>query len=118
MSADLPFSLDTVLEQCGGKAEIAGMVLDEFLNQVPTDLGEMEKCLASNDLVMAGKAAHRLKGTAGVLGAVKLHPLCASMEMAGKEERAEDAAKIFEELKEEAQKCVEAVPSAKAALVR
>lgn len=118
MSVDLPINLDTVLEQCGGKAEIAGMVLDEFLNQVPTDIGEMEQCLASGDLITAGKAAHRLKGTAGVLGAAKLHPLCASMELAGKEQRADDAAKFLVELKAEAERCVAAVPTVKELLTK
>lgn len=117
MSNDnLPFSLETVLEQCGGKSEIAGMVLDEFLNQVPNDLSEMESSMSAGDWLTAGKAAHRLKGTAGVLGAAKLHPLCASMEMACKEGRTDEVPGIYAELKSEAQKCVEAVPAAKTAL--
>ena len=112
MSNDsLPFTMTTVLEQCGGNKMIAGAVLEEFLNQVPTDIGEMESSLASGDLLTASKAAHRLKGTAGVLGAVRLHPLCAEMELAGKGGDAAKAAAIFAELKVEAQKCVDAVPA-------
>lgn len=113
---NLPFSMETVLEQCGGKGEIAAMVLDEFLTQAPTDTDEMQSSLAGGDLVAAGKAAHRLKGTAGVLGAGRLHPLCAAMEIACKEGKADEAARLFEELKAEAERCVEAVPAAKSQL--
>ncbi len=102
----------TVLEQCGGNNMVAGMVLEEFLNQVPTDIAEMEAALAGDDLLPGSKAAHRLKGTAGVLGATLLHPLCAEMEHVCK---AGDMAKVkdvFVALKAESQRCVEAVPAA------
>ena len=112
MSGDtLPFTMATVLEQCGGSKSTAVMVLEEFLSQVPTDIGEMECCLASGDLLAAGKAAHRLKGTAGVLGAARLHPLCNEMEQSCKNSDAAKAAGVFVELKVEAKKCVDAVPA-------
>ena len=111
MSSDnLPFTMATILEQCGGSNSTAVMVLEEFLNQAPTDIGEMETCLASGDLLTASKAAHRLKGTAGVLGAVRLHPLCADMELTSKGGDAAKAAEVFAQLKAEAQCCVNAVP--------
>jgi HPt (histidine-containing phosphotransfer) domain-containing protein len=116
MSSELPFSMETLMEQCGGMADVVRSVLDAFLEQVPTDTKEMETGLASGDLLTVSKAAHRLKGTAGVLGASKLHPLCAALELAGKQENAEDATKIYSELKTEAQLCVDAVPTAKAKL--
>ena len=101
----------TVLEQCGGNKMIAGAVLEEFLNQVPADIGEMESGLVSGDLLTTSKAAHRLKGTAGVLGAVRLHPLCAELELAAKGGDTAKAAALFTELKAEAQRCVDAVPA-------
>lgn len=111
MSSDnLPFTMATIMEQCGGSKSTAVMVLEEFLNQVPTDVGDMERSLASGDLLSASKAAHRLKGTAGVLGAVRLHPLCADMELTSKGGDVAKAAEIFAQLKAEAQVCVDAVP--------
>ena len=112
MSSDsLPFTMATVVAQCGGNKMVAGAVLEEFLCQVPTDIGEMETGLANGDLIAASKAAHRLKGTAGVLGAVRLHPLCTDMETISKSGDATKSAEIFVELKTEAQKCVDAVPA-------
>lgn len=102
------------MEQCGGSKTVVDMVLDEFLTQVPNDTAEMEACMASGDLATASKAAHRLKGTAGTIGAEKLHPLCAAMELACKEGKAQEANSIYAELKKEAQLCVDAVPIAKA----
>jgi len=112
MSSDsFPFTMATVLEQCGGNKMIAGAVLEEFLVQVPADIGEMESSLTSGDLLTASKAAHRLKGTAGVLGAMRLYPLCAELEMAGKSGDVAKTAAIFSEVKVEAQRCADAVPT-------
>lgn len=106
----LPISLDTIMEQCGGMAAVVETILDEFLVQAATDVSEMEEKLANGDLLTVSKAAHRLKGTAGVLGAAKLHSLCSAVELAGKEGRTADVVRSLNELKAETQVCVDAVP--------
>ena len=116
MSDDFPFKIETLLEQCGGNKSIGEMILDEFLTQVAADLKEMEDCLAGGNLVQAGKVGHRLKGTAGVLGAAKLHELCFVLEMSGKEGNAEKANAVYPDLKAEAERCVAAVPDARTRL--
>jgi len=113
MSDDFPFKIETLLEQCGGSKDVSGIILDEFLVQVDADTKEIEACLTSGDLVQAGKVGHRLKGTAGVLGAAKLHALCFSIETAGREGDAETAAKTYVDLKVEAERCAAAVPEAR-----
>ena len=112
MNDDFPFKIETLLAQCGGNREIGGVILDEFVIQVATDLKEMETCIASGNLVQVGKVGHRLKGTAGVLGAAKLHALCMALETAGKGGNAEEVAKVCPELKAEAELCVAVVPEA------
>ena len=116
MSDDFPFKIETLLEQCGGNKAVGEMILDEFLTQVATDTQEMADCLASGNIVQSGKVGHRLKGTAGVLGATKLHELCFILEMAGKEENAEKANTVFPDLKIEADRCAAAVPEARSRL--
>ena len=116
MSDDFPFKIATLLEQCGGSKEVGEIILDEFLVQVETDTKEMESCLASGDLIQAGKVGHRLKGTAGVLGASKLHSLCFAIETAGKAGDAEAVINAYPELKAEAERCVAAVPEARTRL--
>ena len=116
MSGDLPFNIETLLEQCGGSKDVGGVVLDEFLVQVDADTKEMEACLASGDLTQAGKVGHRLKGTAGVLGAAKLHSLCFALEVAGRDGNAEAAKNAYPDLKSEVDRCVAAVPQVKSLL--
>jgi len=113
MSDDFPFKIETLLEQCGGNKTISGVVLDEFIIQVANDLQEIESCMTSGDFIQVGKVGHRLKGTAGVLGAVKLHSLCAALEAAGKDGNKEEVTKICPELKAETDRCVAAVPEAR-----
>jgi len=116
MSDDFPIKVKTLLEQCGGSKETGAVILDEFLVQIAADIREIETCLTSGDLVQVGKVGHRLKGTAGVLGADKLHSICFSLEMAGKNENAEEVRKIYPELKAEAGRCAAAVPEARTQL--
>jgi HPt (histidine-containing phosphotransfer) domain-containing protein len=108
--SEFPFSVENILEQCGGNAGVAGDVLKEFLNQAPVDETEMKNGIDTDTLLTTSKASHRLKGTAGVLGADNLHALCAALEIAGKENRMEDAKKIFDNLKTEIKRCIDYVP--------
>ena len=116
MSEDFPFKMETLLEQCGGNRDIAGVILDEFIIQVADDLKEMETCISSGNLVQVGKVGHRLKGTAGVLGAAKLYALCQTLETAGKGEDVDVVASTGPELKAEANRCIDAVPEARGRL--
>ncbi len=116
-SGNLPFSMEKLMEQCGRNKMVVEAVMDEFLNQVPEDMTTMEKGVSTGgDLLEAGKAAHRLKGTAGTFGADKLHGLCARMEVLCKESNGSEAQAVYAELKVEAQACVNAVPEARATL--
>jgi len=116
MSDDFPLKIETLLEQCGGNREIGGVILDEFIIQVADDIKEIDTCLADDNLVQAGKVGHRLKGTAGVLGAEKLRSLCAVIEAAGKEGNGDEIRKTVPELKAEIDRCVAAVPEARGQL--
>ena len=113
MSNDFAINVRTLLEQCGDSNEIALIVLEEFLVQIAADIQELESYLSGGDLAQVGKVGHRLKGTAGVLGAEKLQSICFSLETAGKNENAEELAKFFIELKAEADRCIAAVPEAR-----
>ncbi|MGL4943082.1 MAG: Hpt domain-containing protein [Thermoguttaceae bacterium] len=110
------FDIATLLSQCGGKKEIAGMVLDEFVTQTPADVAAIAKSLADADASAVSKAAHRLKGTAGVIGAHTFHQLCFDVELAGKNGDLAAAATAFVLLEAEAKKCLDFVPTAKATM--
>ena len=108
--SDNLFDIDKLMEQCGGNKTVVQAVLAEFVEQTPKDMASMNKAIEDGDLAQASRVAHSLKGTSGVLGATRLHALCADMEMAC---RADDAPKVGEllpALKTMAQSCVDFVP--------
>lgn len=105
-----------LLGQVGGSAETAILVLDEFVNQTPTDVVNIGKCLGEQDLVAAGKVAHSLKGSSGVFGAETLRQIAADLEMACREGNKETSQSLFEQLAAEAKRCLEFVPQLKADL--
>ena len=116
MNDVFPFKITTLLEQCGTSPDIAAIILDEFLIQLADDMQEIESCIASRDWPKLGKAGHRLKGSAGVVGAEHLREICHVIEIAGKEGNAEKVTEIFAELQAESKRCVDAVPEAKTQL--
>ena len=117
MNDEFPFVIATLLEQCGNSKDIAEIILEEFVVQIGDDIREITASLASGDLLQVGKVGHRLKGSSGVVGAEHLHSLCLAIEQtaknAAKEGATAEVAKIFAELKAEADRCVAAVPKAK-----
>ncbi len=112
----LPMDVAVLLGQVGGSAATAEMVLDEFINQTPTDIQNIEENLAKADLSAAGKVAHSLKGTSGVFGAHQLRQLAADMETVCRAEEADKAAELFPQLASEAKRCLDFIPQLKASL--
>lgn len=116
MSGDAAMNLQVLLEQCAGKKEIAIMVLDEFISQTPADVTAISQAISQHDALATSKAAHRLKGTAGVIGAHRFHQLCFDVELAGKNGDLSAAAASFVELEQEAKRCMDFVPIAKTSM--
>ena len=107
---------DVLLAQVGGSAETAGLVLEEFVNQTPLDIQNIENLLGAGDLVAAGKVAHSLKGVSGVFGANQLRQFAADLEMACRGSEADKANELFAQLKPEAKRCLDFVPELKNSL--
>ncbi|MCL2305241.1 MAG: Hpt domain-containing protein [Planctomycetaceae bacterium] len=111
-----PMDAAFLLAQVGGSAETAALVLEEFINQVPLDVGNIENLLTAGDLAAAGKVAHSLKGSSGVFGANQLRQIAADLEMACRGNEAEKANELFAQLKSEAQRCLDFIPELKNSL--
>ncbi len=105
-----------LLTQVGGSAETAVLVLEEFISQTPLDIQNIEKHLQAGDLVAAGKVAHSLKGSSGVFGAHQLRQIAADLEMACRADETGKSAELFAQLKPEAQRCLDFIPSLKESL--
>lgn len=57
-----------IVEQFNGDKVFAKEMLQVFLNTVPQELLKMEESIASNEHIIAGKIAHKVKPSFGILG--------------------------------------------------
>jgi two-component system, NarL family, sensor histidine kinase EvgS len=59
-------------------------LLRDFLNHIRTDRSKLEELLAQEDIAATQSAAHRMKGSSNMIGAVRLGNACANIEQAAK----------------------------------
>jgi HPt (histidine-containing phosphotransfer) domain-containing protein len=74
-------------------------LIDTLLNTTPQKLLNIDKFLASNDLMAASKESHSIKSSVRALGAEILGNKCQSLEDLKTTTNFEEAKKIFEEIK-------------------
>ena len=70
INTTLIFDSPTMLQRLGDDAELAKLVLESALEDMPNYIDELARNLSGGDLVTAERAAHTLKGLATQLGAV------------------------------------------------
>ena len=90
--------LDTelLMKRFGGRG-IARDVCQLYLEESPAVVADYRK-VAPDDLASMGAAAHRLKGSLGMLGADALTELAANLEQACREGNNEVAIRLYKEL--------------------
>ncbi len=66
-----------------GDEELAHTICTMFIEDTPQQLSAIEQALEQGDLVEVGKLAHRLKGAAANLTAVRVQQIAHEMERAG-----------------------------------
>ena len=81
-------NLDTALSNCMNSEDFFAEMVDEFINSDKTD--ELNAALQAEDLAEYRIAAHALKGTALVIGAVELSNKAKAQEFAAKDGRLDD----------------------------
>ena len=111
-----PMVAAVLLSQVGGSVQTAELVLEEFVSQTPIDVANIEKALAADDLVAAGKVAHSLKGASGVFGANQLRQFAADLEMLARANEKAQSEEMFAKLKAEATRCLDFIPEFKTLL--
>jgi two-component system sensor histidine kinase/response regulator len=78
------FDEKNLLDRLIGDRQLAGMILQAFLEDVPTQLSQLRKRLDESDGPGATLKAHSLVGAAGAVSAGGLLTLAKAMERAGK----------------------------------
>jgi signal transduction histidine kinase/HPt (histidine-containing phosphotransfer) domain-containing protein len=74
------FEMSTLVESLMGNKELAGRVLNTFLEDMPRQLESLRQCVDSGNTESIAHQAHTLKGTAGAVGGEALRALASDME--------------------------------------
>ncbi len=100
------FDRAAMLERLMGDEELAGTILDGFLEDIPRQIQALREFLDAGDVPGADRQAHTIKGAAANVGGEALRELASEMEMAAKAgdlamvaARMTDLEKRFEQLK-------------------
>lgn len=86
--------IESALQRCAGKADILGLVLEEFERSTKDAAMNFEKCFSESDMDSIRTMAHSLKGAAANIGAVEVaeqSKLLENAALASDEDRAKAA---------------------------
>lgn len=62
------YNLEKVREIAGGDEDFVGVIVDTFLQEIPSDLQSMQSAIANNNHKMAYQFAHKMKPNLDMFG--------------------------------------------------
>ncbi len=80
------YSLDKLNEMAEGDDDFILSVVTVFLEEVPQDLEDLEKAIASGDYENVYKLAHKIKPNVDILGMDQTRAIALEIETLGKDE--------------------------------
>jgi HPt (histidine-containing phosphotransfer) domain-containing protein len=78
------FDRDGFLKRIMGDVDLARTLADAFLGDMPAQIEQLKTAIATGDIRLAGRQAHRIKGAASNVGGMALQRVAFSMELAAK----------------------------------
>jgi PAS domain S-box-containing protein len=96
-----PVDWSRIDQASDGDREFASELISTFTESSVQSLQQIESALASNDLDLAGRAAHSLKGASGSIGANLVRDVAAELENTSKQGDGSKAALLLESLRSE-----------------
>jgi two-component system sensor histidine kinase/response regulator len=81
-----------------GRTDVLRRVVRIYLRDAPTLLASLRAAIARRDSAALSSAAHALKGSSGVIGALRLTALCKELEAMGRAQTTQDAPAALAEL--------------------
>ncbi|MBW2609114.1 MAG: response regulator [Deltaproteobacteria bacterium] len=96
-----PMNFEMMLEEFRGDKETLVEILEDFLEDVRGQLGNMRQALADKDAEAIRKQAHAIKGGAANMSAEALSGTAHELEKVGKAGALENGTKVFERLEKE-----------------
>ena len=93
--------LSRAMEVVDGDKGLLRSLVEDFLEDYPQHLEELENLIARNDSAKVERKAHSLKGSIGNFGVGEAYELAYQIETLGKESRLEEAADVLRKLEEQ-----------------
>jgi CheY-like chemotaxis protein/HPt (histidine-containing phosphotransfer) domain-containing protein len=78
------FDHRALLDRLMGDEDLARTIMEAFLNDIPTQIDQLNQFLSSGDVCAAERQAHTIKGAAANVGGEALRAVALEMEKAGK----------------------------------
>jgi len=76
-------------------------LVDLFLDDMPDQLEKLRKAVEERDADSTARAAHRIKGAAGNVGADRLSQMCGDLEQSSRAKAAADSGRTLAEIEQE-----------------
>jgi signal transduction histidine kinase/response regulator RpfG family c-di-GMP phosphodiesterase/HPt (histidine-containing phosphotransfer) domain-containing protein len=100
--------------QDGGDSEFLNGIIDQFLQDVPSQLVAIRQAIVQADAQALTREAHRLKGVCGILGARLMEAYCKDLEARGRAGSMHEADAILAQLDSEFSRVQRALEAEKA----
>jgi PAS domain S-box-containing protein len=101
---------DSLMNRCMGNLELAQSLLADFERDLPGWIDRLARDVHEGNVEDIVKSAHFLKGAAGTVTAKSLSAAAAKIESAGRAKNLKDVVELVDQLREEAQRCIHAIP--------
>ncbi len=95
---ELMLNLDALYKRLMQDEKLVRTVLQAFFKDLPLQISQLNSAAETQDYKALAKAAHKLRGAAGNIGAEKLHELLGELEDASKKEDSKTVAQFMEHL--------------------
>ena len=89
------FDVNALRERVQDNAELMGELVRIFIDDVPSRIGEMQRAFAIGDWAALERAAHTLKGSAGVMSGKRLTAAARELEELARSERRDRVADLL-----------------------
>ncbi len=103
------FTPEALLNATCNDKELAAQVVEVFLADIPTQLGDLASAARGTDAKTAERVAHSIKGASATVGGQQMHALALECEILGREGKLDALAAKVDDLRESFDKLVQAM---------
>jgi CheY-like chemotaxis protein/HPt (histidine-containing phosphotransfer) domain-containing protein len=97
----LVFNAEDMMNRLAGNKDLAQVVIDAFLEDIPRQIVVLRELIESGDVQGAERQSHRIKGAASNVGGDVMHTVAAEMEKMGRNGQLADMSLRYYQLEDE-----------------